>query len=89
MKGEIRELVPPERLVFTNIAVDAAGNHIIEGLTTVIFTEDAGKTKLVVHSRAEAVAAQALVNLQGMEIGWTQSIERLEALLARGVTLSS
>ena len=25
MKGEIREIVPPERLVFTNIAVDADG----------------------------------------------------------------
>ena len=37
MKGEVREIVPPERLVFTNIAVDAAGNRIIEGLTTVIF----------------------------------------------------
>ena len=35
MKGEIREIVPPERLAFTNIALDEAGNHIIEGFTTV------------------------------------------------------
>ena len=89
MQGEVRELVPPERLVFTNIAVDAAGNPIIEGLTTVTFAVDAGRTKLVVYSRAKAVAAQALVNLQGMEIGWTQSIERLEALLARGAAVSN
>src|ERR1700689_1494920 len=26
MKGVIRDIVPPERLVFTNIALDAAGN---------------------------------------------------------------
>jgi uncharacterized protein YndB with AHSA1/START domain len=35
MKGEIRELLAPERLVFSHIAIDAAGNHIIEGLTMV------------------------------------------------------
>src|ERR1700680_3453646 len=40
MKGEIREIVPLERLVFTNIALDAADNAIIEGFTTVTFAED-------------------------------------------------
>jgi uncharacterized protein YndB with AHSA1/START domain len=44
MKGEFREIVAPERLVFTNIAIDAAGNPIIEGLTTVTFAEREGKT---------------------------------------------
>ena len=44
MKGEFREIVPPERIVFTNIAVDAADNPIIEGLTTVTFVERGGKT---------------------------------------------
>ena len=43
MKGEIREIVAPERLVFTNIAVDADGSHIIEGLTTVTFAERAAR----------------------------------------------
>src|SRR6202167_2121007 len=28
MKGVIREIAAPERLVFTNIAVDASGNHM-------------------------------------------------------------
>lgn len=83
MKGEIREIVPPERLVFTNIAVDNAGNHILEGLTTVTFAEERGKTKLTLHTRAAAVVEYATVHLQGMEVGWTQSIERLETLLAR------
>src|ERR1700680_2582384 len=49
MKGEIRELVVPERLVFTNIAVDADGRHIIEGLTTVTFAEAGGKTTMTLH----------------------------------------
>jgi uncharacterized protein YndB with AHSA1/START domain len=83
MKGEIREIVAPERLVFTNIAVDAAGNPVTEGLTTVTFVEEGGKTKLTLHTRGAALVAQAVPYLQGMEYGWTQSIDRLAALLAR------
>jgi uncharacterized protein YndB with AHSA1/START domain len=39
MKGVIREFAPPERLAFTSIAIDAAGNHLLEGMTTVLFDE--------------------------------------------------
>jgi uncharacterized protein YndB with AHSA1/START domain len=83
MKGVIKEIAEPERLVFTNIAVDAAGRHLLEGLTTVTFAEEHGKTKLTMHTRAVAVAKEAIVYLQGMEMGWTQSIDRLEALVAQ------
>lgn len=82
MKGEIRELVPPERLVFTNIAVDAAGHHLLEGLTTVTFTEQGGKTKMTVRSQAKAVVDHATAFLQGMEAGWTQSVDKLQAMFA-------
>jgi uncharacterized protein YndB with AHSA1/START domain len=85
MKGEIRELAPPERLVFTNIAVDAAGNHLLEGLTTVTFADQGGKTKLTLHTHAKAVVDYAAAYLQGMEAGWTQSIDKLEAFVTRGV----
>jgi len=84
MRGEFREIVPPERLVFTNIAVDAADKPIIEGLTTVIFTERGGKTTMILHTRGRAVADYAVGYLQGMEMGWSGSIDKLEALLARG-----
>lgn len=77
MKGEIRELVAPERLVFTNIALDAAGRHLLEGLTTVTFTENRGKTTMSLHTRAVAVTEIAVSYLQGMQMGWTQSIDRL------------
>jgi uncharacterized protein YndB with AHSA1/START domain len=50
MKGEVREIIPPERLVFTNIAVDAAGNSIIDGFTTVTFAEEGGKARLTLHT---------------------------------------
>jgi uncharacterized protein YndB with AHSA1/START domain len=83
MKGVIREFAPPERLVFTSIAIDAAGNHLLEGVTTVLFDEQNGKTKLTVHAEAVAVGELAKAYLQGMEMGWTQSIDKLEAYLAR------
>jgi uncharacterized protein YndB with AHSA1/START domain len=82
MKGVIREFVPPERLVFTSIATDTAGNHVLEGLTTVLFEEDNGKTKLTVHAEAAAVVEMATAYLQGMEMGWTQSIDKLHAYIA-------
>src|ERR1700761_152564 len=34
MEGEIREITPPERLAFTNIAVDEDGRRLLEGFTT-------------------------------------------------------
>src|ERR1700674_2262605 len=83
MKGVFREIVEPERLVFTNIAVDQDGNHLIEGLTTVTFAEHAGKTTLTVHTRAVGLAPVTARMLAGMEAGWTQSIDRLEAYLAK------
>jgi uncharacterized protein YndB with AHSA1/START domain len=83
MKGEFREIVAPDRLVFTNIAVDEAGRHVIEGLTTVTFAEEGGKTRLTLHTRGSAVLEKAVAYLQGMETGWTMSIDKLEALLAR------
>jgi uncharacterized protein YndB with AHSA1/START domain len=81
MKGVFREIVPPSRLVFTNIAVDKDGNHIIEGLTTVTFADEGGKTKLTLQTRGAAMVDYAAAYLQGMEAGWTQSLEKLETLV--------
>ncbi len=86
MKGIFREIVPPERLVFTNIAVDAAGNSLLEGLTTVTFAEHGAKTKLTLQTRAVALVAQAERMVGGMEAGWTQSIDRLTVYVARAAS---
>jgi uncharacterized protein YndB with AHSA1/START domain len=83
MIGVFREIVVPERLVFTNIAVDQAGKPILDGLTTVTFAEQGSKTKLTLETRAVAVVAYAAKFLEGMEAGWTQSIDRLEAYATR------
>ncbi|HTV37985.1 MAG TPA: SRPBCC domain-containing protein [Xanthobacteraceae bacterium] len=81
MKGEIRELVAPERLVFTNIALDEAGNHVLEGLTTVTFIEEGAKTTMTLRTHAKAVVDYAAAYLEGMEAGWTQSIDKLATYL--------
>ena len=86
MQGIFREIVPPSRLVFTNIALDQDGHHIIEGLTSVTFADDGGKTKLTLQTRGVAVVDYAAAYLQGMEAGWTQSLEKLEALVRRAVS---
>jgi uncharacterized protein YndB with AHSA1/START domain len=83
MRGCFREIIAPERLVFTNIAVDAAGNDIIDGLTTVIFAERDGKTELTLQTKGTAVVPYAAKYLAGMEQGWTESLERLAASLPR------
>jgi len=81
--GMYREIVEPERFVFTNIATDNQGNPVLDGLTTVIFAQYGGKTKLTLQTRAVAVFAHAAAYLAGMEAGWTQSLERLAEELAR------
>jgi uncharacterized protein YndB with AHSA1/START domain len=83
MKGVFREVVVPERLVFTNLAVDAHGSVLLDGLTIVTFAAQDQKTKLTVQTSALGLAAAAAQMLAGMEEGWTQSIDRLEAWLAK------
>jgi uncharacterized protein YndB with AHSA1/START domain len=77
MTGVFQEVVPPERLVFTSGALDAAGNAMFEVLTTVTFAEEGGKTKQILRARVIKRTAQAAPYLAGMEQGWTQSLERL------------
>ena len=84
MGGIFQDVVKPERLVFTNIAVDAQGNTLLEGLTVVTFEAEGTRTKLTVHTRVEGKVPVAAQMLAGMEAGWTQSIDRLEALVAKG-----
>ncbi|HEV3112271.1 MAG TPA: SRPBCC domain-containing protein [Candidatus Binataceae bacterium] len=82
MTGVFREVVEPQRLVFTTMALDQEGNTLLEGLTTVTFAELGGKTKLTLETSAAGVAAQAPEMLKGMEEGWRQSLDRLEALVS-------
>ena len=84
MKGAFREVTPPERLVFSNIAIDNDGNHLLEGETTVTLSEQGGKTTMQLKSHAVGKVPIAPQMLSGMEAGWTQSIDKLGELVARG-----
>jgi uncharacterized protein YndB with AHSA1/START domain len=80
--GVYQVIVKPERLAFTNNALDNEGKIILKGFTTVTFAEYGAKTKLTLQARAVAMVEYAVTYLGGMEAGWTQSLECLDEELA-------
>jgi uncharacterized protein YndB with AHSA1/START domain len=81
MTGTFKEIVPRERLVFTSVARDNDGNPLLEGHNIITFEDVGGKTKVTVLSRAVGIAPIAPQMLAGMEMGWTQSLEKLAQLV--------
>jgi len=77
MKGVVHEIVEPERLVFAGAALDKDGNPLFEVLNIITFAEQDVKTMLTMRARVVKVTAQASRYLDGMEEGWTQSLDRL------------
>jgi uncharacterized protein YndB with AHSA1/START domain len=90
-QGVYREIVPPERIVFTDTFADEDGNPVepahygmspdwpFETLVTVTFAEHQGKTKLTLqHSVPESLAEST-----GAAQGWSESLDRLAAELAK------
>jgi uncharacterized protein YndB with AHSA1/START domain len=83
MTGVFQEIVEPERLVFVSSAIDEKGNSMFDVLNTVTFVERGGKTELTLQARVIKATTQAPQYLKGMEMGWTQSLDRLGEKLAR------
>ena len=97
-KGVYREVVAPERLVMTinhselsdewhdlvNPNRDKAmGRPALEGLTTVTFEELGGQTKLTIRMLFDSAAIRDALLKIGMTQGWSQSLERLETVVAK------
>jgi uncharacterized protein YndB with AHSA1/START domain len=83
MGGVFREIVEPERLVFITTALeDERGNPGLENVNTVTFAEHNGKTKLTLHVVVIKATQEAAGALAGMEQGWTQTLDRLDDLVA-------
>jgi uncharacterized protein YndB with AHSA1/START domain len=85
MTGNFHEVVAPERIVLTAVARDAHGNPLLEAHTTVTFAEFDGKTTVTVRAKAVGIAPVSAQMLEGMEAGWSQSLERLAERLAERV----
>jgi len=83
MKGVFTEVVENKKLVFTNIALDDKDTHLLEGVTTVTFDDVGGKTKLTVHTGAAGTAPGVEQMLGGMEQGWNEQLDKLNAFVAK------
>lgn len=94
-KAVYREIVPPERLVYINSFSDEKGGLSrhpmaptwpIEMLTTYTFTEHDGKTTLTItwipYNASEEECKTFDESRDGMTMGWTGSLDQLEAYLA-------
>jgi len=78
LRGVYREIVEPERLVFSWAWEDAEGTPGHETLVTVSFAEQGAKTKLTLHQAIfESVTAR-----DAHQTGWTSCLDRLAEYLA-------
>jgi uncharacterized protein YndB with AHSA1/START domain len=82
MTGVFQEISEPDRLVFVSTALDEKGDSMFDILNTVLFANQQGRTVLTLQARVIRTTAQAPQYLQGMEAGWTQSLDRLAEKLA-------
>ena len=77
-RGVYREVVKPERLVFTFAWEDSSGNPGHEMVVTVTFADTGGKTELSLHQAAfETESAR-----DAHHAGWSSCMERFAEYLA-------
>jgi uncharacterized protein YndB with AHSA1/START domain len=74
--GVYREVVPPERLVFT-FAWEEEGERGLETVVTITLAEQGGKTLMTFRQ----VPFQSAGELDGHRGGWTSTFDRLDDLL--------
>jgi uncharacterized protein YndB with AHSA1/START domain len=85
-KAVYQEIVEPERIVYKDMFVDSDGNHIEgtpEMVITVDFVEENGKTRLISKTLFETAEQLQQVLEMGMEQGFTETLDRLEAYLEK------
>jgi uncharacterized protein YndB with AHSA1/START domain len=80
MDGVYLEITPYTRIAFTT-SVDDNGVRLLEGTNVVTFEQDGGKTKMTLQAKVSGFTEIAKMMVGGFNAGWTQSLEKLEALL--------
>jgi uncharacterized protein YndB with AHSA1/START domain len=83
-KGVVREVVAPERLVFT-FSWEEEGERGLETLVTVTFADEGGRTRLTFRQ----TPFQSLEERDGHRSGWNSSFDRLEESLGRAPVRAS
>jgi uncharacterized protein YndB with AHSA1/START domain len=81
VRGEYREVLPPERVVIACTLDDEEGASRLEEIINVRFEESGSRTRLRLESTARGSGAQAPRMLAGLQKGWTQTVDRLGVLI--------
>lgn len=80
--GVFHEIKEPERLVVTSRAFeDDDGTFQLEVRQTVTFVDRDGKTELTLEAEVLAATPEVADALEGMELGWSQSLDKLAAFV--------
>jgi uncharacterized protein YndB with AHSA1/START domain len=80
MTGTFKEVEPMKKLVFTSNAL-RDGKAILTNLNTVTFSEKEGKTTMNLYVVVMMATPEAQFALKGMDMGWSQSIDKLAKFL--------
>lgn len=90
-RGEYREMTPPQRIVMTMNAADAAGNLVqpadvgmdpdwpAESVVTIDFSDNGGKTTITLHQ----TVSEELAKKTGAHPSWLSMLDRLEAIVSQ------
>lgn len=83
MTGRFAEIDRPHRLVFVTASLDDEGASRFEVLNKVTFAKADGGTEISLVAEMTSTAPEAPRYLSGLTQGWSQSLDRLAALVAR------
>jgi uncharacterized protein YndB with AHSA1/START domain len=78
LAGEYREVVPPERLVFTHAWLDEEGRLATETLVTMTFGDRGDQTEITLRQEGFV----SVTSRDGHEEGWGGTLDRLARYLA-------
>ena len=82
-QARYRDIAAPERIVFSHGLVDENDAPCFDVLTTVQFDEREGGTRITVEAAVQAIYDPAsMMNLDCMEQGWTEALDKLAAYAA-------
>jgi uncharacterized protein YndB with AHSA1/START domain len=84
-KGVYQEIVPPEKIVYSDVVDDGAAwgdTPPPSSVNTVLFEEEDGKTRLTTITRLQSIAARDAMVEMGAVAGWDETLNKLAAYLA-------